>query len=102
MSSFFQTVPARDTDAAPATALVLNWWMVALGALAAVLVVGGVITVAVGFSTIGRYEDTVLGQIAEFDEAVAVAIVGGAAIVLGIVVGACWLVLGAIGRSRRN
>lgn len=75
--------------------------MVALGGLAGLLVLAGVIAVAVSLNTIGDFGGTVLGQDQRFDAAVATAIAGGAAIVLGVVVGAAWLVLGAV-RFRRD
>jgi uncharacterized membrane protein len=75
--------------------------MVALGVLAAVLLLGGCITVATGLGAMTRFEGFVLGHDENFDSAVATAMVGGCAIVLGILVGTCWLVIGAVRRERR-
>jgi hypothetical protein len=80
----------------------MNPWMVALGTLAGALVLGGIITAMIGLNTVGNFGDNALGQNQRFDDAVAVAIVGGAAIFLGITVGAAWLVLGAIGFRRQH
>ena len=100
MTSFFQTV--RDEDAAPSVLRTLNPWTAALGVLAAVLLVGGLITTAVGLHVIGTFDGTVLGDDQRFDEAVATAIVGGVAILLSVLVCASWLLLGAIGWGRRH
>jgi hypothetical protein len=78
-----------------------NYWKAALGILAGVLVLGGIIAAGIGLSIVGDFGGTVLGQDQRFDEGVAAAIVGGAAIFLGVLVGAAWLVLGAIGWRRR-
>jgi ABC-type Fe3+ transport system permease subunit len=100
VSSFFRTL--SESGAGPSRRLGLNPWTVALGVLAVVLVLGGLITVAVGLGTMEHFEDFVLGQDEKFDSAVATAVVGGVAILLGIVVGTCWLVLGAVKRERRS
>ncbi len=102
MSSFFQTVPEREAESAPIAAGWVNPWTAALAALAGVLLLGGVIAVAVGFGIMGGWTDTVIGQAPGFDQGAAAAIVGAAAIGLGILVGTCWLVLGALGWSRRD
>jgi hypothetical protein len=102
MSSFFQTAPPRDPEATPAPRRVGNPWTAALAVLATVLVLGGVIAVIAGFGLMASSGDAVLGQSPGFDDGFAAAVVGGAVIVLGIVVGTCWLVLGALGWSRRR
>ena len=85
MSSFFQTAATRDPDAPPAPRLVLNPWMVGLGSLAGVLVLGGLITVVVGLGAVFNFQDVVLGMSAQFDQAAVTAAVGGVAIVLGAI-----------------
>ena len=100
MSSLFQTVPEHDADAATDTAAAPNPWMIWLGVLAGVLLLAGVITVMIGLGGVANFEDVVLGQSEAFDQAVATAVVGGVAILLGVMVGTCWLVLGAIGWRR--
>ena len=102
MSSFLQVVPESDADSGQAAARMVNPWMAALGVLAGLLLLGGVVTVAVGLSITGTWDDTVLGQNQGYDGGVATAIVGGAAIVLAVLVGACWLVLGAVALNRRS
>jgi hypothetical protein len=79
-----------------------NPWMLAIAVVSGVLIVGGAITVAVGLADLAHYDNTVLGQDVHFDAAVATAIVGGAAILLGVLVGTCCLVLGAVGWDRRH
>lgn len=101
MSSFFQLLPDADVESEPVRGRSVDPWRAAVGVLAAVLLVGGVIAVAVGLSILGGWENTVLGQSPVYDGGVATAIVGGAAIVLSVLVGTCWLVLGAIGAGRR-
>lgn len=103
MSSLFKLTPDadRDVDAGPRF-VVGNPWRAALGALAGVLVVGGLIAVMVGLSALQRFQDTVLGQSPEFDQGAIAAIVGAAAIALGVLIGACWLVLGAVVHDRRH
>jgi uncharacterized membrane protein HdeD (DUF308 family) len=84
MSSFFQTVKSPDSEAAmPAAAQ--NPWVLALGVLSGVLLLSGLITVMIGLSALR-----------------VLSLVGAAAIVLGIVVGTCWLVLGAVRWDRRG
>jgi hypothetical protein len=102
MTSFFQTVQTGDAEAAAVTRVAVNPWKAVLGVLALVLLLGGMITVAAGLSVVGNFANTVLGEDQRFDAAVATAIVGGVAILLGIVVGTCWLVLGALGWTRRS
>jgi hypothetical protein len=101
MSSFLQTVRSPD-DGSATTPVVRNPWGLALGALAGVLLLAGLITVVVGVSALGNFDGVRLGVLPAFDEAAAVTVVGAAAIVLGIVVGACWLVVGAVHWDRRG
>ncbi len=100
VSSLFKTLPDPAAPARRDRARV-DPWIVALGALAGLLVLGGTVTVAVGLHVVGGFEGTVLGQDQRFDTGVATAIVGGAAIALGVLVGTCWLVLGSVSRVRR-
>lgn len=79
-----------------------NPWTIALAVAAGVLLVAGAITTGIGLAEVGKYEGTVLGQIAGFDAAVATAIVGGVSIMLGIAVGTCVLVLAAFAWERRQ
>lgn len=73
----------------------VNPWFTALGISAALLLVGGAITAAVGIGQANEYGNAVLGTVPGFDAGIGIAVVGGAAVLLGVVIGACWLVLGA-------
>lgn len=84
MSSFFQTVRSPDDEqSVPAAAR--NPWFLALGVVSGVLLVVGLLTAMVGLSELGVIPDA-----------------AAAAFVLGIVVGTCWLVLGAVRWDRRG
>ena len=96
MSDSTELQQAIRTDGIQAVARFVNLWRVALGVLAAVLLVGGAVTATIGLRTISDFDGTVLGQDATFDGGVATAIVGGVAILLGVAVGSCWLIIGAL------
>jgi hypothetical protein len=102
VSSFFATTGPSETDTTRPSAAVPNPWKVVLGVLAGVLLLGGVIALTVGLATIGQFPETVEGEPATFDHGAVTAVAGGIAIVLGVVVGTCWLVLGALAHDRRG
>ncbi len=81
---------------------VVNPYTAVLAVLAVVLLIGGVITASIGLGTAGQFDGAVLGQSQGYDQAVATAVVGGATIVLGVLVGTVWLVVGAAGWYRRR